>query len=49
MRIIHLGTELSSLFTLFDVNGDGAIQAANRCLSYLSDVDLIYVSFTSTH
>ena len=28
-----------------EVRNDGAIQAANRCLSHLADVDLIYVSF----
>jgi arginase family enzyme len=28
-----------------EVRGDGAINAANRCLSHLADVDLIYVTF----
>ena len=28
-----------------EVRRDGAIQAANRCLSHLSEVDLIYVTF----
>ena len=33
------------IVTTDDVRKDGPVAAANRCLSYLSDVDLIYVSF----
>ena len=39
MSIIPFEAELSSLYALFNVNGDrdGVIQAANRCLSHLAE------------
>ncbi len=33
------------VITTAELRGEGAVQAANRCLAHLSDVDLIYVTF----
>jgi arginase len=42
---VTLATHTIPVISTEQVRRDGAIQAANRCLSHLADVDLIYVSF----
>ena len=42
---VTLANHTIPVISTAEVRNDGAIQAANRCLSHLADVDLIYVSF----
>ena len=42
---VTLASKSIPVISTAEVRSDGAIKAANRCLSHLADVDLIYVSF----
>ncbi|MDB4336139.1 arginase family protein [Synechococcus sp. AH-603-M21] len=42
---VTLVNHLIPVISTEEVRGGGAIQAANRCLSHLAEVDLIYVTF----
>ncbi|MEJ6584565.1 MAG: arginase family protein [Synechococcus sp. ChBW.bin.23] len=42
---VTLATHSIPVISTEEVRRDGAIQAANRCLSHLAEVDLIYVTF----
>ncbi|MFL2513366.1 MAG: arginase family protein [Synechococcus sp.] len=42
---VTLASQAIPVISTEEVRRDGAIQAANRCLSHLAEVDLIYVTF----